>query len=75
MLYNVQAEEMVKSFMNLAVTVSKQQYRHQLLLAFWLAIHMKYHDEAQKIMNIDPIIHSVVETLYKNGAVYIEKEK
>lgn len=75
MLYNVQCDEMEKSFMNLAVTVSKQQFRHQLLLSFWLAIHLKQPDEAQRIMKIDPIIQQVVESLYKNGAVYIEKEK
>ena len=56
MLYNVQSDEMEKSFMNLAATESKTHYRHELLMAFWLAIHLEQVAEASLIMKIDPIV-------------------
>ena len=75
MIYNVQSDEMEKSFMNLAATVTKQAFRHELLVAFWLAIHLEQPAEARIIMDIDPVVQDVVDSLYKNGATYIEKEK
>ena len=40
MIFNVQRDEMYTSFMDLKVTTEYDKFKHELLIAFWLAVQV-----------------------------------
>jgi len=48
-------------------------YRHEVLVAFWMSIHLMQLDCAQKILTLDKMLEQIVKNLRKNGAYILER--
>ena len=66
---------MLESFKALKQEKGKTQYMYEILMAFWLAIHLEQPEEASRLMQTDAIVRGVVENIYKNGQIYLERER
>ena len=59
-LFNSQTNELYKSFLDLKKSVDEKSYKHEVFIAFWLAIEQGKVEEAAKMCDVDEnVIHLV----------------
>ena len=60
-LYNSQAKELSKSFLDLKKSVDEKSYKHEVMIAFWLAIELLKPVEAATICDVDESVIPLVQ--------------
>ena len=77
-VFNHAKADLEKSFLDLKKTVEDTQFKHEIMIAFWLAIHIGELDIAQLIINgpvgpdgkskaFDPIVDDIIQNLRANS--------
>lgn len=54
---------------------SVQEFKYEVMLCFWFAIHTEAVAEAQLIYKIDPIIESIMQNLRTEGDIIIQLKR
>lgn len=73
-IFNHEAADFDKACKDNQKQVSATQFRHEIMLAFWLAIHMQDLEIANSIKRLDPIIEQVIVNLRNNGKVLLRQK-
>lgn len=73
-LFNSESNELQKSFLDLAKQTDEKSYKYEVMIAFWLAVELGKDEEARTMLEIDPMVGSLIINLRENGTVY-EKHK
>ena len=74
-IYNEEKDDLEKSFGDIKKVHDENTYRYEVLLAFWLCIHLEKLDAAKLVYNLDDIIKSVVVNLQTKGKDVLKKKK
>jgi hypothetical protein len=81
MVFNVQTDELYRSFLDLKVTTTYSEFKHELLICFWLSVELGTRKENASIevplalSKVDPLISQIIFNLRKNGKELIEKKE
>ena len=74
-IFNLEIDDMEKSFKDLQKSVDANTFRYECMLAFWLAIHLQLKEAAVAILQLDEIIKKVVENLRKFGETTLNNKR
>jgi hypothetical protein len=55
-IFNLEIDDMIKSFEDLKQTVDEREYRYEIILAFWLSIHLQLKSAAVELLQLDTLI-------------------
>ena len=65
---------MEKNFADVSKIFESRTYKYEVLIAFWLCIHLERLDLAQMVHRMDPILEKILQNL-RRGAKDILKTK
>lgn len=66
---------MKKSVILAKKTLEPKTYKFEILVCFWLTLHMKLIDFAKYMLDQDPLLEKILSNLRKSGKRYIAMEK
>lgn len=66
---------MVKSFDDLKKTVDDRTFKYEVMLSFWLSVHLLKLDEAKILLNLDSLMGKVVSNLREHGQILLKKKR
>lgn len=66
---------MIKSFDDLRKTVDDRTFKYEVMLSFWLSIHLMKLEEARLLLSLDPLMGKVVGNLREHGQVLLKKKR
>ncbi len=64
-IYNDEKEELEKNFSDVKKIFDQRTFKYEVLIAFWLCIHLERLELAQFIMTQDTIIDKILANLKK----------
>jgi hypothetical protein len=59
-------EDLEKNFIDTKKIFDSRSYKYELLISFWLSIHLEKLAFAQYIYSLDPIVEKILQNLRKN---------
>lgn len=70
-------EDLDKNYKDVKKIFDSRTFKYEMLIAFWLCLHLERLDIAQLTLEQDSILEKIIVNLRKNGAelLQIEKEK
>lgn len=74
-IYNCELDDLKKSFEDLKKIVDEKAFKYEVMLSFWLAIHLEKIEEARCLFELDPLMGKVVSNLLNYGKVILEKRR
>ena len=74
-MYNEEKDELEKNFIDTKKTSDQRTYKYEVLIAFWLSIHLSRLQIAQMIHDLDPILEKILSTLRRKGRDLLEEER
>lgn len=74
-IYNCELDDLKKSFEDLRKTIDEKAFKYEVMLSFWLAIHIEKIDEARCCYDLDPLIGKVVSNLLNYGKTLLTKKR
>jgi hypothetical protein len=74
-IFNVELDDLIKSFEDLRHSVDERSFKYEVMLSFWLSIHLEKLAEAQELLLLDPLIQKVVINLRTIGATVLQLKK
>jgi hypothetical protein len=72
---NLDIQGLKESFAEFKQTAKSQQFKLEVMISFWFAIHIESLDMAQVIYTLDPIIEKVMRRLREQGEGDIEEKR
>jgi len=73
-IYNSEADDLEKSFMDLKTQCDERVFKYEVMIAFWLCLHLQRLEEARVMVEQDPeLLQRVVVNLRENGKIVIQK--
>ena len=70
-IYNNELEILVASFNDCKKTMDPKMFKFEILICFWLSVHMGKTEYAQYLCLEDPLIEKILENLRKMGRSYL----
>lgn len=74
-IFNLEIDDMVKSFQDLRESVDERSFRYECMLAFWLSIHLQLKEAAVAILQLDGLIQRVIVNLREFGKQLLQKKR
>ncbi len=72
-IYNDEMEELEKNFSDVKKIFDQRTFKYEVLIAFWLCIHLEKLELAQFIMTQDTIIDKILANLKKKEPLNFSK--
>jgi hypothetical protein len=66
-IYNNEIEDLKRSFIDCGKILEERTFKFELLICFWVSIHLKRMEAAQYIFDQDPLIEKVMYNLKRQG--------
>jgi len=66
---------MEQAFADIKKTFDAKGFKYEVLIAFWLSIHLQRLPTAQHLYSLDPIIEKILINLRKHGQEYLEQAR
>jgi hypothetical protein len=70
-IYNCELDDLKKSFEDLRKTVDEKAFKYEVMISFWLAVHLLKLDEARCLYELDPLMAKVVNNLLNFGGTLL----
>lgn len=74
-IYNCELDDLKKSFEDLRKTIDEKAFKYEVMLSFWLAIHLEKLEEARCCYELDPLMSKVVNNLMNYGKGLLTKKR
>lgn len=74
-IYNCELDDLKKSFEDLRKTVDEKAFKYEVMISFWLAIHLLKLDEARCLYDLDPLMGKVIGNLLTYGDKILRKHR
>lgn len=66
-IYNEEKDELEKNFMEVHKIFDSRTFKYEVLISFWLCIHMERLELAQLIHQQDPILEKILQNLRRSA--------
>lgn len=66
---------MEKSLADIKKVFEPRLFKYEVLIAFWLAVHLQKLSFAQLLAEQDPIVRSVIDTIWSCGQAALQEKK
>jgi hypothetical protein len=66
-IYNDEREEFEKNFSDVKKIFDSRTFKYEVLIAFWLCVHLERFELAQYIMSLDTIVEKVISNIKKSS--------
>ena len=67
MIYNHELPELKKSLLDAKNNLDPRTFKFEVLICFWLSLHMKLLEFAQHLYNTDPLLDKILTNMRKSG--------
>jgi hypothetical protein len=74
-IYNEEKDDLEKSFADIKKVFDSRTFKYEVLIAFWLTIHLQKLETAKLVFDLDPIVAKVVRNLRNSGKQLLEEKK
>lgn len=72
-IFNEEKDDLEKSFADIKKVFDDRTFKYEVLIAFWLCVHMQKLEAAKLVYDLDPIIEKAVNNLRKFGQEALEE--
>lgn len=74
-MYNSDMEEFKKNIILAKKSLEPKTFKFDILVCFWLSLHLQYIDFARFLMDQDPLLEKILQNLRKTGKEKLAREK
>ncbi|CDW71841.1 UNKNOWN [Stylonychia lemnae] len=74
-IYNEEKDELEKSFADVKKVLDNRTYKYEVLIAFWITVHLQKLEAAKLVYDLDPIIEKMVTNLRSAGQYLLDEKK
>lgn len=68
-------EEFKKNVLFGKKTIEAKTFKFEILVCFWLTIHLQYIDFARFVLEQDPLLEKILQNLRKTGKEILAEER
>ena len=74
-IYNEEKDDLEKSFADIKKVFDHRTFKYEVLIAFWLTIHLQKLEASKLVYDLDPIIEKVVKNLRNAGKAVLDEKR